>query len=92
MFDAGTIASLHNDSIRARDKADKLNRQGGYSPRNAGFAAIAHDGNLTTCLLNNAMVYVRGDLADLVMKAATKAYIAELTAEIKRLLPNSRRM
>lgn len=47
MFDAGTIVSPHNDSIRARDKADKLNRQGGYSPRNAGFAAIAHDGNLT---------------------------------------------
>ncbi|CAH2902533.1 MAG: hypothetical protein PPHEMADM_4745 [uncultured Paraburkholderia sp.] len=32
MFDAGTIVSPHNDSIRARDKADKLNRQGGYSP------------------------------------------------------------
>lgn len=43
--------------------------------------------SIETCLLNNAVVYVRGDLADPVVKAATKAYIAELTAEIKRLLP-----
>ncbi|KAA0072637.1 conjugal transfer protein TraC (plasmid) [Paraburkholderia sp. T12-10] len=43
--------------------------------------------SIEACLLNNAVVYVRGDLADPVVKAATKAYIAELTAEIKRLLP-----
>ncbi|MEM5387893.1 conjugal transfer protein TraC [Paraburkholderia phymatum] len=43
--------------------------------------------SIEACLMNNAVVYVRGDLADPVVKAATKAYISELTAEIKRLLP-----
>lgn len=43
--------------------------------------------SIETCLLNNAVVYVRGDLDDPVIKAATKAYIAELCAEIKRLQP-----
>jgi len=41
--------------------------------------------SIEQCLMNNAVVYVRGDLADPVVKAATKAYISELTAEIKRL-------
>lgn len=41
--------------------------------------------SIEACLLNNAVVYVRGDLDDPVIKAATKAYIAELCAEIKRL-------
>lgn len=47
MFDAGTIVSTHNDFFKAREKADALNRKGGYSPRNAGFAAFAHEQNLT---------------------------------------------
>lgn len=46
MFDAGTIVSSHTDFFIARDKADKLNRQGGYSTRNAGFAGFSHDAAL----------------------------------------------
>lgn len=41
--------------------------------------------SIEACLMNNAIVYVRGDLADPVVKAATKAYISELVTEIKRL-------
>ncbi|MBA4281327.1 MAG: conjugal transfer protein TraC, partial [Ralstonia sp.] len=41
--------------------------------------------SIEQCLMNNAIVYVRGDLADPVIKAATKAYISELVTEIKRL-------
>lgn len=36
-------------------------------------------------LLNNAVVYVRGSIADGVVAAATKAYISELLQEAKRL-------
>ncbi|MFP3558201.1 type IV secretion system DNA-binding domain-containing protein [Paraburkholderia sp. SIMBA_049] len=43
--------------------------------------------SIEACLMNNAVVYVRGDLDDPVIKAATKAYISELVAEIKRLHP-----
>lgn len=41
--------------------------------------------SIEQCLMNNAIVYIRGDLADPVVKAATKAYISELVTEIKRL-------
>ncbi|KVD99659.1 conjugal transfer protein TraC [Burkholderia vietnamiensis] len=41
--------------------------------------------SIEACLMNNAIVYVRGDLRDPVVKDATKAYIAELTGEINRL-------
>ena len=41
--------------------------------------------SIENCLMNNAIVYIRGDLADPVIKAATKAYISELVTEIKRL-------
>ncbi|MFC0694203.1 conjugal transfer protein TraC [Paraburkholderia humisilvae] len=41
--------------------------------------------SIEACLMNNAVVYVRGDLRDPVVKDATKAYIAELTGEINRL-------
>ncbi|MEX3582922.1 MAG: conjugal transfer protein TraC [Burkholderia sp.] len=41
--------------------------------------------SIEQCLMNNAVVYVRGDLRDPVVKDATKAYIAELTGEINRL-------
>jgi hypothetical protein len=43
--------------------------------------------SIEACLMNNAIVYVRGDLRDPVVKEATKAYIAELTGEITRLEP-----
>ncbi|WP_076833081.1 TraM recognition domain-containing protein [Burkholderia pseudomallei] len=41
--------------------------------------------SIERCLMENAVVYVRGDLRDPVVKEATKAYIAELTGEIARL-------
>lgn len=42
--------------------------------------------SIERCLMENAIVYVRGDLRDPVVKEATKAYIAELTGEIERLV------
>ncbi|KVE33129.1 conjugal transfer protein TraC [Burkholderia sp. TSV86] len=41
--------------------------------------------SIERCLMENAIVYVRGDLRDPVVKDAMKAYIAELTGEIARL-------
>jgi hypothetical protein len=42
--------------------------------------------SIERCLMENAVVYVRGDLRDPVVKEATKTYIAELTGEINRLV------
>lgn len=41
--------------------------------------------SIERCLMENAIVYVRGDLRDPVVKEAMKAYVAELTGEVARL-------
>lgn len=41
--------------------------------------------SIEQCLLNNAVVYVRGSLTDNVVKAATRAYVSELIQEANRL-------
>lgn len=42
----GTIVSTHAEAIKASDKAGKLNREKGFSPRQAGFAAIESEDRL----------------------------------------------
>lgn len=43
--------------------------------------------SIEQCLLNDAVVYIKGSLNDNVVKAATRAYVSELIKEAGRLYP-----
>jgi Type IV secretion-system coupling protein DNA-binding domain len=71
-----------NDLSSLRDSLSEWGRVWTFAPKKE---RPGH--SISDCLLNNAVVYVRGSINDELVKTATRVYIAELLAEIIRLHP-----
>ncbi|MEA2756769.1 MAG: hypothetical protein QOJ54_3058, partial [Aliidongia sp.] len=83
LHEVDTLSAADEDAQKALSTvSSRLTEWAAYSklnPRSGKGFSVAQS------LLNNAVVYVRGSLDDLVVNAATRAFIVEVCQEIRRL-------
>jgi hypothetical protein len=89
----GTIRKLHDAIVEIERSANGGNVQELSTLRDTlsewlkvkTFASNRPGHSIERCLIDNAVVYVRGSMTDNVVKLATRAYIDEVCGELQRL-------